>query len=266
MRAPTRPSLVLITSTKPRHRFLAYALAAVCDLAGVIAEGKRAGAAPAPESDPLMREHVEGFAAAEQRFFGQAQSFPVAAEHTVALAHGEANSDAAFAWIQERRPTYVVLFGSSIIQDRLLNAFPDRVVNIHLGLSPYYRGTATNFWPLVEGEPECVGATIHLASARVDAGPILRQVRPAMGPDDDCHTIGCRTIEAGARTLAATLADYAAGSVLPVLQQPGGGKLFRNRDFNADAIRRMRERFAQGMIPAYLADRARRDARFPIVA
>ena len=68
---------------------------------------------------------------------------------------------------------------------------------MHLGLSPYYRGSGTNFWPLVDRLPECVGVTIHLAIPSVDAGPILTQVRPDIEPTDRAHEIGSRAIIAG---------------------------------------------------------------------
>jgi methionyl-tRNA formyltransferase len=137
-------------------------------------------------------------------------------------------------------------------------------VNMHLGLSPYYRGAATNFWPLVNGEPECVGATIHLATLSVDAGPILRQARPAIEPEDGAHEIGCRAILAGADAAVGALIDYSNRHLEPRVQS-GEGRLYRNKDFDADAVVELWRRLESGMIPDYLADRQRRDERFPIV-
>src|SRR5207244_13617600 len=125
-----------------------------------------------------------------------------------------------------------------------------RAVNLHLGLSPYYRGHATNFWPLVNGEPECVGATVHLATLDVDAGPILRQARPELAPDDRAHDAGCKAIVAGAAALPHPVAGYADGRAEPVPQQ-GGGRLYRRADFDADAVATMRRRLDEGMIPRY---------------
>ena len=48
-----------------------------------------------------------------------------------------------------------------------------KAINIHAGISPYYRGTDCNFWALYDGNPHLVGSTIHLLSKGLDSGPIL---------------------------------------------------------------------------------------------
>ena len=75
-------------------------------------------------------------------------------------------------------------------------------MNIHLGLSPYYRGAGTNFWPLVNGEPEYCGATIHILDGGVDTGPVIAHVRPEIAAGDGPHDIGNKTIVAAAGALA----------------------------------------------------------------
>jgi methionyl-tRNA formyltransferase len=157
-----------------------------------------------------------------------------------------------------------VLLGSSIITEPLLVDFDMRTINIHLGLSPYYRGTATNFWPLVNGEPECVGATIHLATLSVDAGPIIRQRRPPMEPEDGSHDIGCKALIEGTNAMRDAISDYASGTV-DLVPQSGGGQLYKSSDFHPGAVEEMRRRFADGLIPEYLSHKAERDAAFPIV-
>ena len=136
---------------------------------------------------------------------------------------------------------------------------------MHLGLSPYYRGAATNFWPLVNREPECVGATIHQAILEVDAGAVLNQVRPELALDDRAHDIGCKAIIAGARAFVQTLAAAGAGDFPPSRPQLSGeGLLFRRRDFSAESVVKLRRNFDTGMIPEYLEKRASRDAAFPL--
>jgi methionyl-tRNA formyltransferase len=131
-------------------------------------------------------------------------------------------------------------------------------------LSPYFRGTATNFWALEQGLPECVGATVHLATASVDAGPILRQFRPPLEPGDDLHDAGCKVVIAAAAGLPDTVAAYADHRLRPTPQHPGG-LLFRSADFDEAALARTHRRLANGLIQSYLADKAERDAAYPIV-
>ncbi len=67
-----------------------------------------------------------------------------------------------------------IVFGSSYLKGHLVDfLIKNRAINIHLGISPYYRGTDCNFWALYDNNPHLVGATIHLLSKGLDNGPIL---------------------------------------------------------------------------------------------
>src|SRR5690606_39404976 len=58
-----------------------------------------------------------------------------------------------------------VVFGASYIRGPLIDYLVARgAINIHMGVSPYYRGSSCNFWALYDGRPEYVGATIHKLS------------------------------------------------------------------------------------------------------
>lgn len=261
----TRIPIVVLTADGWRHRFVANTLADHFDVRGVVSEAKRpVPAGQTAGEDAVIHQHFTERDRKEVEYFGEHETFRVAPERLLAVAAGEANSERVFRWVTARVPRYIVLFGTSIIRDPLLGHYTDRMINLHLGLSPYYRGAGTNFWPLVHGEPECVGATVHLAVLRVDAGPILGQARPEVRAGDGSHDIGNRAIAAGARLLATALKAYAADRVRPRPQAPGG-RLFRGRDFTHEAVLRMWENFRNGMIEAYLADQEARQRRYPIV-
>ena len=58
-----------------------------------------------------------------------------------------------------------IVFGSSYIKGWLADFLCERrAINIHMGLSPFYRGSSCNFWALYDNNPGFVGATIHLLS------------------------------------------------------------------------------------------------------
>jgi hypothetical protein len=257
--------VVALTGNHLRHRWWAAQLAAApeLELSGVVVEAKRAARQEAQaDQPPLVRRHFEARAEAERRHFGAAPSWDELAVPLLELESGGANAPEALAWIEERAPTHLLLLGSSIIRPPLLDLVP--CVNTHLGLSPYFRGTATNFWPVERGVPECIGATIHLAVAEVDAGPVLRQVRPVLEVSDGLHDAGCRALAAAAAALPGTVAAYAEGHLEPVAQS-GDGLLFRAADFDEPALRRAHDRLADGLFSAYLADKPARDAAYPIV-
>lgn len=266
----TRVPAVALVGDQLRHRWYATLLADQpgVELRGVVSERQppQPGGAT-PEEDELVADHFARRREAEERHLGSARDWAGLGTPVLAVARGDTNTELVADWVRALEPDVLLLYGCGIVRAPLLDLYPGRAVNIHLGLSPYYRGHATNFWPLVNGEPECVGATVHVATLGVDAGGILRQARPAMNSDDGSHDIGCKALVAGARALLDSLPAYAGGELQPV-PQPPGGRVYRHADFDAApgaAIAELRRRFAEGMIPAYLERKAERDARFPIV-
>lgn len=262
-----KPRIVLITGDGLRHRFAASRLAETVNLVAMIAESKPAllnTSATLPATDAiLLRDHFAERDRTEHRLMG---GIPTATFECRSVRSGESNSPAILEWIRARKPDLVALYGCSIIDAPLLEFYDQRVVNLHLGLSPYYRGAATNFWPLVERRPECVGATIHLAVAEVDAGPVLAQSRPSIAGEDGPHEIGTNALISGLMTLGTTLVRYHAHRLVPTPLSPTTGhRLCRRKDFNADAVRRLREQFRTGMITEYLEHLAERQERYPIV-
>jgi methionyl-tRNA formyltransferase len=65
-----------------------------------------------------------------------------------------------------------------------------------MGVSPEYRGTATNFWPLWDGRAHLVGATLHLLSRGLDSGDIVRHAFPPRRPTEPFR-LGMLAVRAG---------------------------------------------------------------------
>lgn len=258
---------VLLTSNELRHRFAANQLARSMNLVGVVSEMKAiaaAGSAPVSVADQqAIEKHFAERDEVEHRFFGHNVDFPETP--VLSISSGEANSLQVFEWVQRHDPDVIVLYGTSIIKPPLLDFYADRMINIHLGLSPYYRGSGTNFWPLVNREPECVGATIHLAVAKVDAGAILAQVRPEAEIYDRSHELGTKTLVTALETLPRAISLFLSGKIEPKTQDLSRGRVFRSKDFNAEPLRVMWGNFESGMMRQYLAEAAARCQAYPIV-
>ncbi|MDA0989358.1 MAG: phosphoribosylglycinamide formyltransferase [Verrucomicrobia bacterium] len=78
----------------------------------------------------------------------------------------------------------VVLAGyMRIIKQAMLDAFPNRILNIHPALLPAFPGTASWTQALDYGV-KVAGCTVHIVDAGTDTGPILVQ-RPVSVRDDD---------------------------------------------------------------------------------
>ncbi len=61
-----------------------------------------------------------------------------------------------------------------LLRSAILDVARHGAINIHPSLLPRHRGPNPYFWTYYHGDTES-GVTVHLATARADAGPILRQ-------------------------------------------------------------------------------------------
>lgn len=261
-----RPRAVVLTSTFLRHRHLINAAADQLDLAGVWQEQKTFEPIRYASNGADERDIVRHFAARDE-----SEAIWFAADRELRLeprvVHrvvppGAINGVMEIDAMRSLEPDVVLVFGTSLLGPAVIDALGGRLVNLHLGLSPYYRGAGTNFWPLVNREPEYVGATIHHLDAGVDSGPIISHARPALEPGDGPHDIGNRVIGAAVEVLMRVARRR---QLPPAVPQEGGGRLYRRRDFSAEAVRTLYRNFATGMIAEYLANRAARDARIALV-
>lgn len=262
----TKNRIALLTSNHLRHRWVAAQLAEVAELVCVMTEAKppQNQGASAVEADEI-RAYFHERGQAEARWFQDAPNhLAQIAQQVRELPWQGANTPEVFDLLRGANVTRVFLFGASIIRDPMLAYFKGHIVNMHLGLSPYYRGSATNYWPLVDGQPECVGVTVHHATAIVDGGGILAQARPNMAADDSIHDIGCKTIMTGAALLQRLAHQH--GDLAEGVAQTSSGKLCRRGDFNVESLRNMQARMSSGIISDYMAHKIVRDAKYPIVS
>ncbi|WP_175494738.1 formyltransferase family protein [Salegentibacter flavus] len=257
---------VLLTSNNLRHKYLAHQISENTDLQLVITEKKSPAITDTSGMDPadatFIDQHFKKRAASEEDYFGAYHNFPEA--ELLEVEHGMMNSGQVVERLKALDPVFILLFGTSIIMSQILNHFKNRVINFHLGLSPYYRGSATNLFPLYYNEPECIGATLHLASAEVDRGAILYQFRPEISKDDSLHDIGNKTILKGGKLLPKVLEAY-RNTEIETIEQQGAGRVCKIKDLTPEKLQKIYQNIEQGLIEEYLQDKKRRDLAFKIV-
>jgi folate-dependent phosphoribosylglycinamide formyltransferase PurN len=200
----------------------------------VIREEKGAYYARDVAEHPLVEKHFEMLGESEMEYFGTAR-WPDA--QIIDCPKSAVNEPEMIRLAVNARPDIVFLFGTTILRDEWLEPFSARIINMHLGLSPFYRGSATLFWPVANGELECVGATIHLAERKVDAGPILARVKPKLTVGDSYYDIGNKTIKRAIDMLPKVAQRYMDGTIRPIVQELAGGAVYRKRDFNPTVLR-----------------------------
>lgn len=118
---------------------------------------------------------------------------------------------ALVAALRDRGVELVVLAGFMRIVTRVfLDAFPQRVVNVHPSLLPAFPGVDAQAQALAYGA-KVTGCTVHLVDAGVDTGPILAQTPVAVLDDDTVDTLKARILREEHRTLVAAVNAVATG-------------------------------------------------------
>ncbi len=80
-----------------------------------------------------------------------------------------------------------------LLSPAFVQAFPDRILNIHPALLPAFPGLHAQRQALEHGV-RVAGATVHLVNADLDAGPIVAQAAVAVRDDDTEDTLSARIL------------------------------------------------------------------------
>jgi len=96
--------------------------------------------------------------------------------------------------LRARDVTLVCLAGYMRLVGRpLLDAFPQRILNIHPSLLPAFPGLDAQKQALVHGV-HVTGATVHLVTDELDGGPIVLQAAVPVLPDDTVEELSARVL------------------------------------------------------------------------
>lgn len=115
--------------------------------------------------------------------------------------------------LEERDIEYVAMAGyMRKVTPVLLDAFPNRVVNLHPALLPKHRG-AHAIQDAFEAGDEVTGITIHFANEEYDQGPIIFQHEVPVLPDDTIDDLETRIHAAEHEYYPQVLQQIARGEV-----------------------------------------------------
>lgn len=123
---------------------------------------------------------------------------------------------ALVAALEAVRPDWVALAGfMRILGPEPVARWRGRMVNIHPSLLPRHPGLDTHRRALEAGDAEH-GASVHLVTAGLDAGPVVASVRVPVLPDDDPERLGARVLAREHALYVAALATCISGGAPPV--------------------------------------------------
>ncbi|HOP16208.1 MAG: methionyl-tRNA formyltransferase [Chromatiaceae bacterium] len=241
--------ITVFTSNQARHLALVERLCAISDQCFAVMECNTVY--PGRRQDffnksPVMERYFGHVIHAEQTLFGDV-GFITPEARTMAIRMGDLNLLRQEDLAPCLDADAFVVFGASFIKGWLCDHLVERgAFNIHMGLSPYYRGSSCNFWAMYDDRPHMVGATIHRLSSGLDSGPMLFHALPRYdGGDPFLYTM--RAVVVAQDALSARIVDRSIFD-LPAVPQDRSAQMrySRNAEFTDEVAQAFLDRMDRG--------------------
>jgi len=142
------------------------------------------------------------------------------------------------------KPDLMIVFGTSILADSIINMAKVAAINVHYGLSPYYRGDKTTIWPIYNDEPEYIGVTIHHLSSKIDGGAIITQERPLLDKNETLFSIELKLAKLATELVIKTIEYIELHNEVPGVKQDfSKGKLYLSKEITEDFFKDVKTKF-----------------------
>jgi hypothetical protein len=149
-------------------------------------------------------------------------------------------------------PDVILVFGTGIVGGKVLSLARSVALNMHTGISPYYRGCDCSFWPLYNEELHMLGATVHECVKEVDGGRIFDTTRTQLHAEDDAFAVFARCVAAGAELYANQAQELLEHGLEGTPQDLSVGMEYKATMRGVRADWKVRSRIRAGMIRRYV--------------
>ena len=136
-----RKRALVLTGDSLRHSYFINSVSSIFDIVGVFREAKSNYYVEARKDSGVVK-HFENLRMAEQDLMGSVDE----AESSIFANLNDSN---CLNYALKLQPDVVLLFGTSILKANWLDSFDDKIINLHLGMSPFYREVLPYFSPLL---------------------------------------------------------------------------------------------------------------------
>lgn len=138
--------------------------------------------------------------------FARQSGIPLAELPQKGFASAEERDAAMRDFFRRNSVDLVVDAGYDRVQTRpLLAAFENRIINVHPSLLPAFAGGMDAIERALQASAKVTGATVHIVTGDLDAGPILVQEAVPIEPGDTAESLRRRVQEAEKRILPSAI-------------------------------------------------------------
>lgn len=253
-----KSKVIFMCGSHRRHLYIAERLWKEGRLVALIVE-EREEFVPEPPANLRERDRknfVHHFAErdrAERKFFEHVEKEKLLGSVPVYYVTKEnLNDEATIQFIKEHPAEMLLTYGVHKVDNEIIQCHPGKSFNIHGGLSPWYRGNTTLFWPFYFLKPNWAGMTLHQLTEKLDGGSILHHSVPTLEHGDTMHEVACKAVCQVAEDLCLILQRVDEGEELTCKRQKSSGKLFVSEDWTPQTLRIIYELFDDKIVDMFL--------------
>lgn len=238
--------VTLFTSNNYRHNYLINLLSNFCDELWVVQECKTIFTGKNDEeyqnSNIIEKYFIKVLEAQNKIFKKEFVNKNIKNIKTLPILYGELNK-LPLSYLDDFLESDIyVVFGSSYIKGELVDFLvKQKAINIHAGISPYYRGCDCNFWALYDDNPHLVGSTIHLLSKGLDSGPMLYHAMSNIKINPFEYTMS--TVKSAFHSIAERIKDNSIFKIKPLFQDKiKEVRYSKKSDFSEEVVKKYFEK------------------------
>lgn len=250
--------MLFMSGNAPRHIHIAAQLYRSGFLKAWVIEEREAFVPEPPagiSSDlkGLFIRHFRERQESEHRFFSDGLKTGIKVPQLL-ISREELNSPKVISFCRAHSSELLLSYGVHKLQPSVLECFPE-CWNIHGGLSPWYRGVATLFWPSYFLEPQMTGITLHETTSKIDGGAIIHQTKAPLFEEDGIHDLANRAVSAFTKELPEILQRKVSGGLAAPEEQKTAGRLWLASDWRPEHLRLIYETYENRIVARYLNNR-----------
>ena len=251
--------LALVCGTHPRHLFVANKIIESGFVAGIVIMKREDMVDDSPTEmkghlRDLYLHHFELRASMEEKYFGNMipEDIKKCDIPVLEIERSLLNSEKVEQFIKSVGADCLFSYGPDLFKENIIDCVGGLAMNLHGGLSPWYKGAATMFWPFYFLEPNYVGTTLHYITKKIDAGNIIHQTVPELEYGDCMHEVACKAIVKAAEEICLVIKKIDREGWPKGESQKASGKLFLERNWRPEHLQLVYDLYGDKIVDRYL--------------
>lgn len=250
--------IVIISGSHPRHLFVIERMLETGLIGGIVLMQRENMIEETPanidkHTKELYERHFKLRAETEDKYFERKEICDLKIDvPLLQIQREELNYYKVENFIRSVSGDCIFSYGPDLIKNNILDIVDNLAFNLHGGLSPWYKGAATMFWPFYFLEPNYVGTTLHYITCKIDAGNIIHHSVPKLEYGDCMHEVACKAVVKAADDAKIIFERIGKGEKIKSYEQKKNGKLFLEKDWRPEHLHLIYDFYEDKIVDAYL--------------